>query len=115
MKVVKPDSTDKVYLKGRGATRQRYRHRETASQPTEWLVVPPGLGDPLLRLELGTASSARIEYTQDDMAAVIAGTAQGTPWALGNVTEATARVMENNVTAIRMVPLGGTATFTVTV
>ncbi len=109
-----PDQDDQQFLHNRTVPRQRFNHSETVNDATgQWLILPAGVGDLLVSVA-PAAGTARVEYTQDDVQAVEAGTAVGKPWAEGDVNGYTDSLMVNAVTAIRCVAAGGAAEFKVT-
>lgn len=107
-----PDQDDKQFLNNRTVPRQRFQFEEQVTGTGDWLVVPAGIGDLLVSVD-PSSGTARIEYTQDPLAAVDAGTAEGKSWDSLDVGEYTANVMSNSVTAIRAVASVG-AVFKVT-
>ena len=109
-----PDREDLQYLQNRTVPRQRFNHSESVNDATgEWLILPAGVGDVLVSIA-PAAGSARVEYTQDDLAAVKDGSAEGKPWSVGDVNSYTDLLMGNAVTAIRCVAAGGSTEFKVT-
>lgn len=109
-----PDLDDQQFQQNRTIPRQRFNHKETVTSATgEWLFLPAGVGDVLVSVA-PAAGTARVEYTQDDVAAVEAGTAVGKPWSEGDVSGYTDSLMVNAVTAIRCVAAGGSTEFKVT-
>lgn len=111
--VLSPDLDDQQFLGNSAIQRQRFVHHETVTGDGDWLLLPPGVGDVLVSVT-PAGDTARVEFTQDGVAAVNAGTAVGKPWSEGDVSEYTDSVMVNAVTAIRCVASGGSAEFKVT-
>lgn len=107
-----PDQDDQQFSKNRTIPRQRFQFDAEVSGTGNWLALPAGIGDLLVSVE-PTSGTARIEYTQDPLADVDAGTAVGKPWDSLDVSEYTASVLHNSVTAIRAVA-SASATFKVT-
>lgn len=109
-----PDLDDQQFQQNRTIPRQRFNHKETVTSTTgEWLYLPAGVGDVLVSVA-PASGTARVEYTQDDVAAVEAGSAEGKPWSEGDVSGYTDSLMVNAVTAIRCVAAGGSTEFKVT-
>lgn len=113
-KTLSPDLQDQQFSNNRAVHRQRFLHNETVDTATgEWLFLPPGIDHVLVSVDPADGN-ARVEYTQDDVAAVLNETAVGKPWAEGDVSGYTDSLMVNAVTAIRCVATGGAAEFKVT-
>lgn len=109
-----PDRQDQQFNNNRTVPRPRYRHAETVNAATGgWVLIPAGIGDLLVSVD-PAAGTGRVEYTQDDVEAVEAGTAEAAPWDAGDVSQYTHAIMANAVTAIRCVAAGGATTFKVT-
>lgn len=102
-----PDMDDKQYLDNQAIHRQRFNHKEQVDGTGDWVLIPPGPAELAVSVE-PSSGTARIEYTQDPIADVEAGTASGKVWPDGDVAGYTSSVMANAVTAVRCVSTGAT-------
>ena len=106
------DTTDQQYQVNRDAQRQRYMLEETVSNTGDWLIIPAGIGD--ICITVVPTASAMVEFTQSPVSSVLSGTASAKVWEPGEVTAETTKTMLNAVTAIRLVAIGGAASWSVT-
>ncbi|MDX1816103.1 MAG: hypothetical protein R3180_00180 [Marinobacter sp.] len=98
-----PDIDDQLFNENRTIPRQRFNYSANLNAETgEWVIIPAGIGNLLVSVD-PAAGSARIEYTQSDLAAVKAGTAVAKPWAAADVSTYTDKIMVNAITAVRAV------------
>ena len=102
-----PDSDDQQFSTDITIPRQRFLWNESVNGVGEWLLVPAGIGDLLLSVE-PASGTARVEYTQDNVAAVLAGSAVGKGWPEGDVAAYSDSVIANAVTAVRCVSTAAT-------
>jgi|GEM_PF-2163507 len=102
-----PDRDDQQFSNNRTIPRQRFNHSASVNGTGEWLFLPAGIGELLVSVE-PTSGTARVEYTQDSVAKVRAGTAIGKAWVEGDVAAYTDSLMVNAVTAIRCVSTAAT-------
>lgn len=103
-----PDTNDDQFKGDSQIKRQRYRHEETVNGTSDWVLLPPGIGDVTVSVS-PSAGTARVEFTQDSVLAVDSGTAAGRPWDDLDVAAFTHKTMSNSVTAVRCVSTDDTA------
>lgn len=109
---LQPDIQDQQFNDNRTVPRQRFNHKADVTGTGQWLVLPAGIGEVLASVA-PASGTARVEYTQDPISAIDAGTAVGKPWTAGEVSAYADSIMTNAVTAIRCVATA-TAEFKVT-
>lgn len=102
-----PDIGDKQHLENQAIHRQRFNHKEVVNGTGDWVLIPAGPEELMVSVE-PSSGTARIEFTQDSVSEVEAGTAVGKPWPDGDVTAYAHSVMANAVTAVRCVSTADT-------
>lgn len=115
MIIMQYDPTDSQHSQNKLLKRSRYRFEESVADGVtgDSLLLPPGEGDATITVTPTT--TAKVQFTQSSMQDVQNDTAVWVDWPEGDVAVQTIKVMSNSVTAIRLVSVVGSASYSVTV